>query len=259
MIKVLVKLLIMISLTTSVMAVTALVTSSHAYANNVFSVKAGINYFMTKSPSEVGEADDTKLNLEHSLEKIGEFTLNVDHVIPLVPNMRYAHHNADYTSTTTLEQTFILNQQTFAVASDLNTHHQLVVHDFLFDYPMFDISIFKLDVGVLARHQALEFTVDKINDEVTATRKVNKWEPMLHVNAQTGVPLLGFFVFAEFNEGRNNRLYQGGVGYSFDNQYIPDFDVKFGYRKEKVTFERKDGLIFAQDFNKTFAGVEIHF
>lgn len=234
-------------------------TVSKSHADGLFSYHFGLNYFKVGADSTIGEADDSLLTLDHGIDGIAEYYFTVKHTIPLIPNLRYSYHGGEFESTTNLDQTYILNSEVFSVASTLNTRHKINVHDVLLDYSLVDLNIFRLDVGLLTRYQGLDYRVDKVGDPQVAQKNVEKWVPMLHLNAESGVPLLGFFVFAEFNEGKDDRFYQSGIGYKFDNNLLPDVDVVFGYRKEKIHFQRDDGLIFKQNLNKTFAGLEVHF
>ncbi|MDA8621878.1 TIGR04219 family outer membrane beta-barrel protein [Psychrosphaera sp.] len=228
-------------------------------AKGPFTFTIGADQWKQDAPATYGVATDNLLEFTGENATNRQFEFEVSHQLPLLPNVRFSTTSNEQTAGNTLAQTYVLGGEAYSVASQLSSTHQTKSHDLLFYYPLFDISLLKMDLGLLTRYQELEIATSKVGDSQNSQVDVDKIVPMLHVNVQSGIPLLGFFVFAEFNKGDSNHFYQSGIGYTFDNNLIPDVDLKLGYRKERMDFSSNDGVIFNQDLDATFAGMRIRF
>lgn len=239
--------------------VSLLIIASPLYAKDIFSFSLGIDQWKNDAPSTYGVASDNLLEFKDDGATARQLELSLSHKLPLIPNIRYAMSSTDQTANNTLAQTYVLGGEVFSVASQLSSENKTQIHDVLLSYPMLDFRLLKIDMGLLARYQKLEINTSKIGDTQQSMVDSDKIVPMLHVNLESGVPLLGFFVFAEFNKGDNNHLYQSGIGYTFDNNLIPDVDLRVGFRNENIDFTAGDGVIFHQELDATFAGMRVRF
>lgn len=228
-------------------------------AKGPFTFTIGADQWKQDAPATYGVANDNLLAFSGQSETNRQYELSITHKLPILPNVRFSASSNEQTGTNTLAQTYVLGGEAYSVASELSSVHKTKAFDLLLSYPVFDVSILKMDLGLLTRYQELDIATSKVGDTQQSQVDSDKIVPMVHVNIQSGVPLLGFFVFAEFNKGDSNHLYQSGIGYTFDNNLIPDVDLKLGYRKESVDFSLSDGVIFNQDLDTTFAGMRVRF
>ena len=219
----------------------------------------GLKSFKTDSTSTFGEAANNTLSNTHPEESEYLFYGLIEHSIPLIPNVRVNYQNFDFSGSAMLEETFLLNGTTMPVASQLNTNHELTLQDTTLYYELIDISLISLNVGLTGRYQDVAVNAFETLNNRTVGKSVNSYELMGHARLNVDFPLFGFYGFYELNAGNDNEMNMVGVGYAFDEFLAIGLKVEAGYIDQKVEFDRDDGLIFNQEFDSSYIGVELTF
>ena len=211
------------------------------------------------SDAMLGESSDSMLNYSYDDESSVMASFQIDHSIPLIPNIRFAYQSLDFANSNTLDQTFILNDTAFPVAGQLSTQHEILLQDTTLYYELIDISFVSLNVGVTGRYQDLDVAISESTQNLAATKNVNDYEIMGHARVNVDFPVFDFYAFAEVNKGSDSALNMMGVGYTFDNTILPDVSIEVGVIDQDVEFDLDDGLMFSQSFDSSYVGLAFSF
>lgn len=222
-------------------------------------ISVGVKQWDSGSDSIFGEADDSLLSYSHPDESQYIFSAQLDHAIPLIPNVRVSYQNLDFDGAYSLEQTFILSGTAFPVASNLVSNHELTLQDTTLYYEIVDISLVSVNLGVTGRYQEASLAINSPSDGVSASSSADSYELLAHGRVNLDLPLFGFYGFAELNKGGDSELKMAGVGYEFENTVLPNLKIELGLIEQTVAFDRDDGFVFEQSFDSGYVGLEVVF
>lgn len=254
-------------ITTTAIALATCLCATHATADTILGVYAGVQGWNMSSEGAFGQVQngvDSSANFSFDKESQNSFYLALEHPVPLVPNIKIKHNQMETNGDTTLSSTFSFGGEDFSVASQLATNVDLTNTDFIFYYEILDNDLVTIDVGLNAKKvEGVLDVVNKTDATQTASESFNGYVPMLYGNVEIGLPFTGLGVFAEgsmLSVGDHTLYdYEAGVGYTFIDNLAVDMTVQLGFRAVKLELQDLDDINSNLDFDGVFVGLEAHF
>lgn len=169
-----------------------------------------------------------------------QFSLAIEHPIPLIPNAKIRYVNLD-------------SQIKNAGHDNVSLHDT----DFILYYQILD-NIVNLDLGIGATHLSGDISrsdTDQIN--------LNKTYPMIYLNTEAKLPFTRLTALAEVNYSHMNdakiRDIRGEAKYELINNIIVDVGAKVGYRMLKIDLDNQQNNDLNFEFKGPYIGLEAHF
>ena len=238
-------------------------SSTNVYADAI-GVYIGANVWDQQVSGVLGSANQ-QLDFNLADEQQTNYTLAIEHPLPLIPNAKVATTSLQTQGEVTLHSSFEFNDQTFDASSQAYADFDVSFVDYTLYYELFDNDLISFDFGITGRD--FEGSV-AINGEINgsaASSAISTSEiiPMLYARTNVGLPLTGLNVFAEGNflSVKDHTLYdyQAGISYELVDNLAIDINVTLGYRELKLELDDLSDLYTDIEFSGYFAGVVVHF
>lgn len=235
--------------------------SFQSEAATFFGVTAGANFWQSEAEVQAGEVADAQFTFKQKKESNTELFFTLEHPIPLVPNLKYLTSDLNVTGQQTLSQTYILNGQTFKVASTLAADYQYDYSDYSLYYELFDNKVLEFDLGVTLKDIDATYKVSNAADvNETASRTASGIEPYLYTSAKVKLPLLNLGFSSQLNvQDGSNYDFEIAVQYRLGNLPAIQPYLQVGWKKQEVDFEDFDSLYFKHSWDAAFAGIVFEF
>ncbi|WKE66268.1 TIGR04219 family outer membrane beta-barrel protein [Gallaecimonas kandeliae] len=232
-----------------------------AFADNV-GIYAGIGQWQNNfSGNLLSEQVSVKDELGLKSADLTQWYVNIEHPVPVLPNLRLAYSNISESGNGQLTQNVDFDGNTYPAGTQIGSDLQIKMTDATFYYELWDTGG-DLDLGLTARRMNGHARLS--NDLVgSGEEKVDQWVPLVYVNARIDLPMTGFYAGAQGNgiTYSGNRLtdFSAFVGYDFDITGPVDVGVQLGYRA--LELKLKDIGDFDADvkLDGAFANVTMHF
>lgn len=194
-------------------------------------------------------------------KNLSSFYIKVEHPVPLLPNIKLQRNSLSSNGNSTLNQTFIFDNQTFAVGTAVAQDVDLSNIDATFYYEILDNDLVSLDLGVTAKYIDGDITV--ASQGQTATQDLSAVIPMGYAYGSFGLLGTGTKVFAEVNyisyDGSSLSDMQFGVAYELIDSLAVDLSLKAGIKKTKLKLDDIDNVDADLTFDGAFISAELHF
>lgn len=199
------------------------------------------------------------LGLKHA--DLTQWYVNLEHPLPVLPNVRLAYANVNEQGSGQINQSVRYDGITYPSGATVNSDIAIKMTDVTFYYELWDTGG-DFDVGLTGRrlngHLALS------NDQLgRGQEKVDDWVPMLYLNGRVDLPMTGLYVGAQGNgvAYSGNRLadYRAFVGYDFDITGPVDVGLQFGYRRLDLKLKDIGSFEGNVKLDGAFANVTMHF
>ena len=222
------------ALTASIIA--PLVFSSAASADTIFGIYAGAGSWEAEFSGEAGDPSVTLDDLGAKEENNKFFYIALEHPVPLIPNIKLQQNDINSKQTSTITQTFILDDTEFTAGSEVASDLDLSYTDAVLYYEILD-NWFNLDIGVTARKYSGH--LDAESGMATESVDVDAVIPLLYGKAQFDLPFSGLSAGIEGNyinySDSSLMDYSAKVSYLFDS--VLDLGVEVGYRAMTMTID----------------------
>lgn len=203
----------------------------------------------------------SKQNFDFDDKDLTSFYIKVEHPIPLLPNIKLQSNSLESSGSSRLSQTFVFDDQVFAVGSDVAQDLDLSNIDATFYYELLDNDLVSLDLGVTAKYIDGEIRV--ANQSRTATQELSAVIPMGYLYGSFGLLGTATKVFAEVNyvsyDGSSLSDMQFGVSYELLDSLAVDLALKAGVKKTKLELDDIDNTDADLTFDGAFISAELHF
>lgn len=244
--------------------IASLLTAS-VQADTLLGLYIGGHMWANQAEGSFGDGANNQAAFDFKDENQGSFFIALEHPIPLIPNIKIASTTLDTVGGVTSSGSFIFDDNTYDVNSQLDTTFDANFVDYTFYYELFDNDLLTFDFGLTARDIDSQINVvgDVSGTPTSGDLSVSGIIPLLYVNTIVGLPFTGFNIFAEANflsYGDNSVYdYQIGVSYALLDNLAVDLDLTLGYRALKLELDDVDDLYSDLTFDGIFAGAIIHF
>ena len=224
---------------------------------DVMGVKAGYQYWKSEVSGNFGEGADSVISNDTGENSFTKIYAGFEHPIPLLPNLEVALTQHQVTASATVDSTYRLGSQTFAVSSELEGKSDTTSYDFLFYYEVLDTPILDVDLGLNAMLYTVDYDVSDVGSTASGSNDVSTLIPMAYVKVQTGLPLLGISGFASIMSGSDAEKLEAGLAYKFVDSAILDMTLTLGYRETTITLDDVDDIFAQSEYDGVFLGVQI--
>lgn len=226
---------------------------------DIIGVYAGGGYWHNHLSGDL-LATDTSANNELGLDNanLGQWYINIEHPLPLLPNLRVAYSDISAQGQGNLDSGIVFDDKTFS--GQVSSNFAVKMTDATFYYQLWDTGG-DLDLGITARKLDGEVRLQSTGQQGSA--RLNDWLPMLYGKARVDLPLTGLYAGVQGNglAYSGNRLldYSAFVGYDFDIPGPVDVGVELGYRR--LELKLADIGDFESDLRLSgpFANLTVHF
>ncbi|MBZ2189870.1 TIGR04219 family outer membrane beta-barrel protein [Alcanivorax sp. JB21] len=199
---------------------------------------------------------DMKDDLGYGRERQNVLYFGLEHVVPMVPNVRLKHMVMSDSSRNTIERSFQFGGGTFVITDEVQSEFDLDMTDLTLYYTPLD-NVVKLDVGLNVRRVDADFRMRSGGDDGRETAK--ETFPMLHLAARGNLPFSGLYAGAEINAIR----YDGSrvEDYTVKAGWVSDFllGVELGYSQFNVELDDVSGLDTDLEFGGPYLALSLTF
>jgi len=241
--------------------VCAALLSSNVQADTVFggyvgaqAWNMGVSGGFAQNQSLTSFDYDTKTN--------ASFYIAIEHLIPLVPNVKLARTNMDFDGATVIDSEFTFGDEVFLVNANLLTNSEITATDYILYYEVLDNDLISFDIGISGKQIDGEIRVTDENGS-SSMQAFDGIIPMGYAKLVIGLPLTGLSLFAEGSglaiDDDSFTDYQVGVSYSFAESLAIDMYIHAGYRATTLDIEDLDDINADLEFDGAFIGVEFDF
>ncbi|MFC3121260.1 TIGR04219 family outer membrane beta-barrel protein [Agaribacter flavus] len=236
--------------------------SSNSSADTVLGVYAGAQGW--NMGVEGGFSRDENLaQFGFEDETNSSFYLALEHLIPVIPNIKVIQTEYSTEGGTSLTSTFTFGDEVYSANTLLETDIDLSTTDYILYYEILDNDIASIDIGINAKQVDGEFVVVDSETQRSAIEDFDGFVPMAYGRLAFGVPGTGLGVYAEGSflsiDDSSISDYQVALTYSFVESLAIDLTLQAGYRSTALDIEDIDGIFADLEFDGAFAGIEVHF
>lgn len=186
----------------------------------------------------------------------GFFFVAFEHFVPLVPNFKVQYTQASTTGNSTLEDSILFSDITFASGEEIDSTIELNNADLIAYYEFLD-NWLTFDIGLNLKVFDGSIVVRSLNSSVTHDFTVPV--PMIYTKVQADIPFTGFYFGGEgsgIGTGRTKVLdLKAYAGYESEI----GFGCELGWRKISLNVEDVDDLMVDVSAQGPFASVNFHF
>ncbi|QSX34307.1 TIGR04219 family outer membrane beta-barrel protein [Shewanella avicenniae] len=239
----------------ALMLVSAFAASS-ANAATVLGVKVGGDLLWAESTGALAELHHAKQNIDYKDTAQYSVWLNLEHPIPLLPNLRIRENHLE-TDGRLADAEFVF--QGVDYTGSVKGTADLSNTDFVLYYEVFDNDILSVDLGGAYKKFSGEYRMSQ--DNFAGSIELDGGVYMGYASAEVSLITTGLFAYGELLAGidyNSIRDYQVGLGWQFDGVAL-DTRVRLGYRQFNFEDPSFSGVTADMRFSGVTAGVEIVF
>jgi outer membrane protein len=190
------------------------------------------------------------------------FYIALEHLIPILPNIKLARTTMDTSGATTINSQFTFGDEVFLVNSNLQTNIEMTATDYILYFEVLDNDLISFDIGVNGKQIDSTIMV-KDDDGLMSQQTFDGIIPMGYAKLVVGLPLTGLSLFAEGSalaiDDDSFTDYQVGISYSFVESLALDMYIHAGYRSTELDIEDLDDINANLEFDGAFIGLEFDF
>lgn len=204
-------------------------------------------------------ADDVDVNrdLGYRDGSLGSYYLQLEHPLPLLPNVRVSRTDISESAAGHLNHTVTFGGQSYTGGEDVTSAVQFDQTDVVLYYRLLNLAA-SLDLGIDARYIDSRVRLDG-SSSGTETATAKGWVPMLYAHAGIDLPLTGFAVdaYGSFAGYQGNRLYELNLQASYVTpQHV---GAEAGYRRIGLKLDDFDSTWADVTFDGPYAGLFLRF
>jgi outer membrane protein len=249
----------LITLSVSAMALSI---ASHANADTIFGVYAGVGTWQTEYSGDAGKpatsADDLGIDKDNNIY----YYVAIEHPVPLIPNIKVQYNDITSDQSSTLAKNFSIGDITFPAGTQVATDFDLSYTDATLYYELLDNWV-NLDLGVTLRKYSgyLQAGSTVANVKVSEKVDIDATVPLIYGKAQFDLPFTGFSAGFEGNyisyDGNDLSDYSAKISYLFDSAL--DLGVEVGYRVLTINIDDEDDVNTNLDLKGPYIAAVFHF
>ena len=240
------------------------VGTSSASADTILGAYIGIEGWDVSPTGKFGSRKDNQQTFDFGDETPASFYVAIEHLLPMIPNVRVTYQDLDYTGKTTLTNTFIFGGTTYAVNSNLLSETNIGGFDTDLYYELFDNDLISLDLGMSVKYVDGDITVKNVDSPAQQSKETfDGFLPMLYARAEFGIPGTGLSIFGEGNyitiSDNTASDYTLALAYEFVDTPAVDITGYLGYRRFNLDLEDIDKVVVNINMDGLYGGVVFHF
>lgn len=226
-------------------------------SKSLLTTKLESQFWHNSPAAKFGQASDAKIAANSDTSWHSQLSLSFEHPFPLLPNISLSRTNIENESTKTIEQTFLLNNRHFAVASTLHANVRVQQNDYVVFYEVFDNHTLELDTGVNFKQHQVTAQVIESKTSYTAIAKAEHLKPALYAAGRVNLPLLGYSFYGKANiDEKENYDYDVGFGYQVPMLTFAKTEILFGYKRQSMSYSSSN-LVADIKFDSIYTGFSL--
>lgn len=249
-------------------ALASILASAPCVADTVLGVYVGAQAWNMETEGSFADessfaSDLQNTNFSFDDETNGSAYIAVEHLIPLIPNVKLARTQLSTEGSTLLETSFTFGDELYTGQSTVFTQADITSTDITLYYEIFDNDLFSFDIGVSGKVLDGELVVRDTASDTQSIESLSGVVPMAYSKVQFAFPFTGWGAYAEgsFLGIGDHSLsdYQLAITYTFIDSLALDMTLQAGYRDVSADIDGLDDLSADLSFNGGFIGLEMHF
>jgi len=232
-----------------------------AKADNSVQLSAGFSFWNSAPDGSFGQTADSVLVLNKDSAYQHNYYFTIEHNLSYVPHIKVSKTATSNESTSTIDQTFILNDAVFRVASNLDVGSDYEQLDVIAYFEAFDNRTVELDLGVTFRNHSIHTQITNQADSSESDSKdVYDLQLLGYAAGRVNLPLLKVGTFFEASILNTDTYdYQVGVSYNINVTQLANTYLQLGVKSQRFEFSSLDGLYTRVDWQALFIGVDARF
>lgn len=191
--------------------------SGHA---DVVGFSIGASYWAPELSGDFNSDGDGSIDLSDDLDiddpSPSSVVLQLEHPIPLLPNIRYENIDLDSDGRSTLTGNISFEGETYVAGETLRSTFDLSHDDIILYYEVLDNWV-NLDIGIDLKRFDGEVSLVGSTNTTTSSIDVDETIPLLYLSARFDLPFSGFYVGADISS------------VSIGDSSAEDITLKLGY------------------------------
>lgn len=183
-----------------------------------------------------GENVDLRNDLNFSNHRDNVYFAELDHPLPVLPNVRLQHTQMSASEASTLSRTITVDNVTYFAGTDVHSDFDLSHTDLTLYYRPLDNWV-KLRAGLTLRKFDKGLKIRSLTNGESTKVNIDATLPMLYVAARFDLPLTGLYVGADANAiaYSNSHLYDARINAGYETPI--GLGVEGGYRRFDLKYD----------------------
>lgn len=236
-------------------------TSSQAVGVPGIDFRAQVGYWGAEPSGTVASGDDDfRVQDDLNLDRNGSgFVMGeLEHPVPILPNLRLRHRTLDDSATGTISTTREFGPVQFTNNQRVRSSYDMEMTDATFYYSPLNNWI-SIDIGLTARHIDLQVEVENQSSGQRDQAGGSIWLPMGHLGARFDLPLTGVYAGGELNAISVDDESMEDVRVTLGWQTTSNFGVEIGYQRMEFETDEVDDLRADVKFEGPYAAATVRF
>lgn len=236
-------------------------TASQAAGVPLIDFRAQVGYWGAEPSGTVASGgDDFHLQDDLNLERDGSgFVMGeIEHPVPLLPNVRLRHRTLDDEANGTITSTREFGPVQFQNNQQVHSSYDLEMTDATFYYSPLNNWI-SIDLGITARHLDLQVELENRSSNQREQAGGSVWLPMGHLAARFDLPLTGVYAGGEVNAISAGDESMEDMRVTLGWQTTSNLGVEIGYQRMEFETDEVDDLRADVEFEGPYAAATLRF
>lgn len=240
-----------------------LITSTAAQAAGapLIDFRAQVGYWGAEPTGTVASGDDDfRVQDDLNLDRNGSgFVMGeIEHPIPVLPNIRLRHRALDDQADGTVTTSRTFGSVTFSSNQRVHSSYDLEMTDATFYYSPLNNWI-SIDLGLTARHLDMQVELEDRSSNRREEAGGSVWLPMGHLAARFDLPLTGVYAGGEVNAVSAGDSSMEDVRVTLGWQTTSNLGVEIGYQRMAFETDEVDDLRADVEFEGPYAAATVRF
>ncbi len=230
-------------------------------AADILGVRAGVAYwsydvdgFLRYQSTSPADDIDVQDDLGYGDDSLVFAYIQLEHPIPLLPNVRLSKTSIDTEASGTMTANFTYGGVNFSIDEAVDSALQLDQVDLTLYYQILD-NVVGLNVGLNGKY--LDSTAEIASRTVakSETAEISAWVPMVYAGVEFNLPFSGLSLSADgsYIGYSGSSFYDYTVRLTYDTPWIVGVDV--GYRSIKLDLDDIDDSYASIEFSGIYGGL----
>lgn len=236
-------------------------TATQAAGLPLVDFRAQVGYWGAEPSGKVAsDGDDFRVQDDLNLEREGSgFVMGeIEHPLPVLPNVRLRHRTLDDEANGTITNARQFGPLQFQNNQRVRSSYDLEMTDATFYYSPLNNWI-SIDVGVTARHLDMQVELENRSTNEREEAGGSVWLPMGHLAARFDLPLTGVYADGEINAISTGDESMEDMRVALGWQTTSNFGLEIGYQRMEFETDEVEDLRADVEFEGPYAAATLRF
>lgn len=236
-------------------------TSAQAAGVPLIDFRAQVGYWGAEPSGTVAsDGEDFRVQDDLNLERNGSVFVmgELEHPVPLLPNVRLRHRTLDDEANSTITSTSQFGPVQFQNNEQVRSSYDIEMTDATFYYSPINNWV-AIDLGLTARRLDVQVELENRSSGEHERAGGSVWLPMGHLAARVDLPLTGVYAGGEINAISADDESMEDVRATLGWQTTSNFGLEIGYQRIEFETDDVDGLRADVEFEGPYAAATFRF